>query len=81
MATRDSIMDPNPHPSHGIPTRVVVPAQVAFNLVKMQKVTASVLERLGCPACHSGFDVRFDIERRFVVDPKLNVRGESELLR
>lgn len=55
--------------------RVVVPVDVAFNLDRMQKVTAGVLERLGCPACHSGWDIRFDLARSFFVDEKLNVRS------
>ena len=63
------------------PTRVVrvtVPAKVAFDLGRMQRVTASVLERLGCPACHSAFDIRFDIATRFLVDDQLNVRERME---
>ncbi|NGP87925.1 hypothetical protein [Fodinibius halophilus] len=44
---------------------VTVPAKVAYNLDEMQKVTSIVLDRLNCPACHSGFDIRFDIEKRF----------------
>ena len=51
--------------------RVRIPADVAFNLDKMHKVTASVLGRLGCAACHSGFDIRFLVERDFVVNSKL----------
>lgn len=54
--------------------RVSVPAKVAFNLGNMQEVTASILERLGCPECHSGWDIRFDIERQFLVDENLNIR-------
>lgn len=56
--------------------RVTVPAKVAFDLGNMQEVTESVLERLGCPQCHSGWDIRFDIERRFVVDEKLNINSQ-----
>ena len=54
--------------------RVTVPASVAFDLPKMQKVTAIVLDRLGCPACHSGMDIRFDFERRFLFDENLQLR-------
>ncbi len=60
--------------------RVTIPAQFAYDLGAMQKITASVLDRLGCSACHSGHDIRFDIERRFIVDEKLNVIGRSTLL-
>lgn len=52
---------------------VTVPAKVAYNLKDMQKVTATVLDRLGCPACHSGFDIRFDFERRFNFNENLEL--------
>ncbi len=56
--------------------RVIVPHDVAHNLQSMAKVTASVLGKLGCPACHSGFDIRFLQEREFVVDGRsLEVRS------
>ncbi len=53
--------------------RVTLPAKVAFDLKSFQKVQASILDRLGCPACCSGYDIRFDITRRFLVDEKLNI--------
>lgn len=52
---------------------VTVPAKVAYNLKDMQKVTETVLDRLGCPACHSGFDIRFDFERRFNFNENLEM--------
>jgi hypothetical protein len=54
--------------------RVMVPYQVAFQLESINKVKVSILERLGCPRCHSGWDIRFDIARFFAVDDKLNIR-------
>lgn len=54
--------------------KVTVPASAAFNLESMNKVTAEVLGKLGCPGCHSGFDIRFDFERRFMFDEKLQSR-------
>jgi hypothetical protein len=58
------------------PVRVVVPTEVLFNFDKMQKVTANVLGRLGCPSCHSGFDIRFLRETDFLVNVKtLDVHG------
>jgi len=54
--------------------RVVVPAKVAFDLTSMQRVTANVLQRLGCDECHSGWDIRYELENRFLVDEKLRVR-------
>ena len=53
--------------------KVKIPARVAFNLGQMNKVTAIVLNELGCPACHSGFDLRFDIEKQFVFNEKLDM--------
>ncbi|MBY0577605.1 MAG: hypothetical protein K2P57_01010 [Burkholderiales bacterium] len=53
--------------------RVTIPAEVAFNLDKMNKVTAGILGRLGCTACHSGYDIRFIVERDFVVNSKLEI--------
>lgn len=52
---------------------VSVPASVAFDFKKMQRVTETVLGKLGCPGCHSGFDIRFDIERRFQFNEKLEI--------
>lgn len=55
--------------------RVTVPASVLFNRDQMVKITDVVLGRLGCPACHSGWDIRFDMEKRFAFDEKLNLRS------
>jgi hypothetical protein len=50
--------------------RVFVPAEVAYDLEKTQRVIATVLGRLGCQACCSGFDIRLIQELDFAVDPK-----------
>lgn len=60
--------------SLGNVVRVSVPAKVAFDLASMQKVTASILDRFGCPACHSGLDIRFDMMHDFVVNDRLDIR-------
>lgn len=57
--------------------RVSLPASVAFELDKFQEAQRSILDRLGCGACCSGWDIRFDLQRRFVVDEQLNVRDIS----
>jgi hypothetical protein len=54
--------------------RVSVPVDVYFSIDRIQKVQKDILGRLGCMACCSGWDIRFDLERRFAVDEKLNVR-------
>ena len=56
--------------SLGQVVRVSIPASMFHNLDAMQKVTKQVLGQLGCEACHSGFDIRYDVVRQFVVDEK-----------
>lgn len=60
--------------------QVSVPSEVYFNLSQFQKVQESILGRLGCRACTSGWDIRFDLQRRFLVDEKLNVREAADSL-
>jgi len=55
--------------------RVSVPVDVAYNFDKLVEVQKDILGRLGCMACCSGWDIRWDVERRFAVDEKLRVRG------
>jgi hypothetical protein len=50
--------------------RVAMPVEVAFNLDKFQKVQAAVFEKLGHSRCVSGWDVRYDFIRQFVVNPQ-----------
>ena len=59
----------------GRTVHVVVPAQIAFNLDRMQTVTREILGRLGCDKCHSGWDIRFRLETDFIVDEQGKVRG------
>ena len=76
MAREGSVaIDTVPMPER--PIRVTIPIKVAFDLDRMQKVTATVLERLGCPACHSGWDLRFDVARRFQFDQDLQMRESA----
>jgi hypothetical protein len=55
--------------------RVSVSADLHNSLEGMQRVTQSILGKLGCPGCHSGFDIRFDVASQFVADEKGNVRA------
>lgn len=52
---------------------VKVPAKVAYDIRAMNKVTAAILDRLGCPECHSGHDIRWDVVHDFIVNEKLDV--------
>lgn len=54
---------------------VTVPAKVAFDLESLFEVQRSVFERLGHPACYSGADIRFMVERDFVVEQGGRLRG------
>lgn len=54
----------------GRPITVMVPPEVAFDLDKTQAVLKNVLGKLGCQGCTSGFDIRFVLERDFVVNPQ-----------
>jgi hypothetical protein len=56
------------------PVNVRVPAEVVFDLEKVQQIQKDILGRLGCMACCSGFDIRFILENEFIVDRELNVR-------
>jgi len=48
--------------SHAGATRavtVVLPHQGIEGLDKVNRIVASALGKMGCPACFSGFDIRF----------------------
>lgn len=55
------------------PVRVTIPAAVAYDLPSLQKGIASIVGRLGCGACCSGFDITFQQEREFVINEKLEI--------
>jgi hypothetical protein len=49
---------------------VIVRVPAKLSLDQAHKVVANVLGKLGCPACFSGFDIRFAHIRDLVVDAK-----------
>ncbi len=59
--------------------KIKVPVKVAYDAEKMRRVSEIVLSELGCAACHSGFDLRFDIQRQFVFNEKLELLNKYEL--
>jgi hypothetical protein len=68
MARIDEVaLNPQPLPPR---VRVLLTRDVAYDLKKMQKVTATVLGRLGCGGCHSGHILDFLVIQDFVVNPK-----------
>jgi hypothetical protein len=52
---------------------VTIPAAVANDLDRMHGVVKGVLGQLGCPTCHSGFDLRFRQSLDFVVSAEGDV--------
>lgn len=61
-------IDRVPLPERGV--RIALPAEVAFDLGKLQKALGSLAERLGCRPCLSGVDCTFHLHRDFVIDPE-----------
>jgi hypothetical protein len=61
-------LNPQPLPP-GRSIRIYVTREVAYDLDKMQRVTANVLNKVGCPTCHSGRYLDFQIVEDFVVNP------------
>jgi hypothetical protein len=55
--------------------RVTLPREVAYSLDQFQTVQKEILGKLGCHACCSGYDIRWEFDHRFLVDGNLNVRG------
>jgi hypothetical protein len=52
------------------PVNIFVTRDVHYDLMKMTKVTANILTRLGCGGCHSGRILHFHHLEDFVVNPK-----------
>ena len=55
------------------PVHVIVPP--ALDIKQVHRVTESVLGKLGCPQCHSGFDIRFHQEEIIVFDKALDMQS------
>jgi hypothetical protein len=54
------------------PVYVVVPPKL--DLKGVQQVTAKTLGLVGCPNCHSGFDIRFLQQQVILVDKQLEAK-------
>lgn len=48
------------------PVRVSIPASVAGEIGSLKKSVGSVLDKLGCPACCSGHNLYFELQRDHV---------------
>jgi hypothetical protein len=62
-------LNPQPLPPRSV-VSVYVPTKTLYDLESMQKITAQVLDKLGCPGCHSGRILDFREREQFVVDPQ-----------
>ena len=58
---------------------VTVPSKGVNNLAAVNKIVANTLGRLGCPACLSGFDIRFKQVRDLVVNPQTFEVNEQQI--
>jgi len=62
---------PTPSPDAQARTvNIYVSRDIAFDLDKLNKVTAKVLGRLGCTGCHSGRYLLYHTLEDFIVNPK-----------
>lgn len=59
--------------------RVSLPVSAHYKLDTFQKVQKHILGRLGCVACCSGWDIRWGLQRNFLIDEKLNIRVDEAL--
>lgn len=55
---------------------VAIPRKVAFDLDTFVKVQRSILDRLGCGACCSDFDIRWGLEPDFRINEAGEIVGE-----
>ncbi|MGA7305455.1 MAG: hypothetical protein WBW88_11295 [Rhodothermales bacterium] len=57
------------------PVSAKLPGKVGYNLELVQKSVASIVDRLGCGSCCSGFDIFFDQELNFLLGNDAKVLG------
>lgn len=73
MAVANATVNFTANPATNV-VRVAVPSDVHNDLAKFLKVQKDILGKLGCGACCSGWDIRFNVQRQFVVDKSLDVQ-------
>ena len=62
--------DLNPQPLPPGRISIQVPSRALYDLESMQRITAQVLDKLGCGKCHSGRILDFTELSQFVVNPE-----------
>ncbi|MGE7959738.1 hypothetical protein ACQKQA_24770 [Pseudomonas sp. NPDC089530] len=50
--------------------RILITKDIAFDLDKMNRITANALKKFGCPGCHSGLTLEFHTMEDFIANPK-----------
>lgn len=60
--------------------RITVPASVAFNADLFKSNLSQLVEQLGCPKCHSGFDFRFSLAQKYFINEKLELKVSNAYL-
>ena len=64
----------NPQPLPPSPIEVFVAGGVLNDLDSFHTLQKSILDKLGCGGCTSGYDIQWKKFNRFVVDEQLNIR-------
>lgn len=73
MATAKPSISISAAPASNV-VRVSIPPDVHNDINKFQKIQKDILGKLGCMACCSGWDIRFNVQRQFLVNTKLAVQ-------
>jgi hypothetical protein len=64
----EAALNPQPLPPRAV--RIFVNREIAYDLGKMNRITAAVLGKLGCGGCHSGRILHFHTIEDYVVNPQ-----------
>jgi hypothetical protein len=67
----NAMLNPQPLPPRQVVVRVA--GDSLFDLKKFNQIQASILGRLGCGGCTSGYDISWLHINDFHVDDKLNI--------
>ncbi len=71
MIEDKSRVDLNPQPIPPVERiRIHLSSDISYDLKKMNKITAAILARVGCPGCHSGRILEFQTIHDYVINPK-----------
>lgn len=59
-----------------VPVRVSLPASVAADIGSLKKALGGILDKLGCQACCSGYDIFLQLQRNITLRQGLGARAE-----